>query len=91
MDLIPFDKIVTLALFMGALGMLWLLVQRHRGRLSAPLQRGRRLRASEATSLGPAGRALILQVDGRDYLVVQVKGSGLAVQPLPHTRPEDAA
>ena len=91
MDLIPYDKIVTLALFMGALGVIWLLVQRHRGRLSAPLHQGRRLRAGAATSLGPAGRALILQVDGRDYLVVQVKGSGLAVQPLPHSGPEDAA
>ena len=59
------------------------LVQRHRGRLSAPLQRGRRLRVREVASLGPAGRALILSVDGGDYLVVQVKGSGLALQPLP--------
>ena len=83
MELIPFDKIATLALFMGALGGLWLLVQRHRGRLSAPLQRGRRLRVREVASLGPVGRALILSVDGGDYLVVQVKGSGLALQPLP--------
>ena len=83
MELIPSDKIAVLALFMAGLGLLWLLVQRHRGRLSAPLQRGRRLRVREAASLGPAGRALILSVDGGEYLVVQVKGSGLAVQPLP--------
>jgi flagellar protein FliO/FliZ len=83
MDLIPFDKIVTLTAFLGGLGVVWLLVLRHRGGLRAHLHRGRRLRLSEAAALGPQGRAMILNVDGREFLVVQIKGSGLILQPLP--------
>jgi hypothetical protein len=82
MDLLPLDKIATLAAFLGGLGVLWFAVLRHRGGLAAHLHRGRRLRLQEALSIGPAGRAMILEEDGRDILVVQIKGSGLALHPL---------
>lgn len=83
MELIPYDKIATLAVFLGALGLAWLLVQRHRGGLAGHLHKGRRLRLTESAAIGPADRAMILTVDGRDFLVVQIKGSGMALQPLP--------
>jgi flagellar protein FliO/FliZ len=83
MDLIPYDKIATLVVFLGALGLLWVMVQRHRGGLVGQLHKGRRLRLTESTAIGPADRAMILTVDGRDFLVVQIKGSGLVLQPLP--------
>lgn len=83
MDLIPYDKIATLVVFLGALGLLWVLVQRNRGGLAGQLHKGRRLRLTETAAIGPSDRAMILTVDGRDFLVVQIKGSGLVLHPLP--------
>lgn len=82
MELIPFDRIATLAVFLGLLGLTWLVVQRHRGGLAGHLHRGRRLRLTESAAIGPADRAMILSVDGREFLLVQVKGSGVVLQPL---------
>lgn len=82
MDLIPYDKIATLVVFLGALGLLWLAVLRHKGGLAAQLGRGRRLRVTETTALGASDRAMILTVDSREFLLVRIKGAGLALHPL---------
>jgi hypothetical protein len=82
MDLFPFDKIATLVIFLGALGLLWLLVQRHKGGLSSQLARGKRMRLTETTALGPTDRAMILTVDRQEFLILKIKGAGIALHPL---------
>jgi len=82
MELIPYDKIATLVVFLGALGLLWLAVLRHKGGLAAQISRGRRLRLRETAALGASDRAMILTVDNRDFLLVKIKGAGLALHPL---------
>jgi flagellar protein FliO/FliZ len=89
MDLITLNQIVTLALFMGALGALWWLVQRNKAGLSGRLAAQRRLRVVEATALGPRDRALILAVDGREFLVITARGTAPQLHPL--QTPEGAA
>ena len=83
MDLITLNQIVTLALFMGALGALWWLVQRNKAGLSGRLAAQRRLRVVEATALGPRDRVLIVAVDGREFLLVSVRGAAPVLHPLP--------
>lgn len=91
MDLIPFDKIAVLALFMAALGAIWLLVMRHKGALGAHLHNGKRLRLTETTALGPADRAMILAVDGQEFLLVRVKGAPPILHPLAAAAPQVAS
>ena len=74
MDLVRFDQGLTLALFLMALGGAWLFVQRHRQGLGARLNAGRRMALRETLALGGQSRAILLQVDGRDLLVIHGKG-----------------
>jgi len=95
MDVLRPDQIIALVGFLGALGVLWLLVQRHKGGLSSRLNRGKRLRLTEAAALGPADRAMILSVDGQDFLLVRLRGASPILHPLGATpqssTPGDAA
>ncbi|MFQ6755454.1 flagellar assembly protein FliO [Cereibacter sphaeroides] len=81
MDILRPDQILTLGLFLGLLGLLWLVVK-----LKAPgisrFASGGRLRLAEAAALGPQERAAILAVDGREFLVLTSKGAAPVVLPL---------
>jgi flagellar protein FliO/FliZ len=91
MDLFRPDQILILLCFLGALGAVWVYVHRNRGALSDRMARGRRLRVAEAAPIGPGDRAMILSVDGRDYLLIRLKGAAPVLQALPAPVPEDAA
>ncbi|MGY6697994.1 MAG: flagellar biosynthetic protein FliO [Roseinatronobacter sp.] len=80
------DQLLILLVFMGALGGLWLYVQRHKAGLSAKLHRGRRLHLCESVLLGAQTRATLLQVDGQDYLLVHGKTGTPALHAL-HNAP----
>jgi flagellar protein FliO/FliZ len=82
MDILRFDQVLVLTVFMAVLGAVWLLVQRNKAKLSGKLHNGRRLLVRESVALTPHQRATILSVDGRDYLVVHGKVGAPAVQPL---------
>jgi flagellar protein FliO/FliZ len=82
MDLIAYDKIATLVIFLAALGAVWFAVLRHKGALGAKLHSGKRLRLTETTALGPADRAMILSVDGQEFLLVRIKGASPILHPL---------
>lgn len=69
------DQFLILIGFLGGLGALWWAVLRNRAGLTTRLTRDKRLRMVEATALGPADRAMILAVDGREFLVLRVKGA----------------
>ncbi len=86
MNLVRFDQLLVLGLFMAVLGALWLLVQRHKSGITAKLHRGKRLHVAESLSLGGHARATLLSVDGRDYLLVHGKAGASvlhAVEPAP--------
>ena len=82
MDLLRPDQIFILTAFLAALGGLWLLVQRHRDGLSARIGRGRRLRVVETAALGPSDRAMILSVDGQDFLLLRMRGAAPLLHPI---------
>lgn len=81
-DLIRPDQILTLLAFLGGLGVVWALVIRNKAALGARLAQNRRIVVSETTALGPTDRAMILSVDGRDYLLLRLKGAAPLFQPL---------
>ncbi len=90
MEMLRFDQGLTLALFMLALGGLWLFVHRHKRGLSARLHRDRRLQLGDCLNLGGQGRIALISVDGREYLLVTGKNGTPALHPLATTAPNDA-
>ena len=74
-DLIHPTQFLTLGLFMAALGVLWYYVQRNKSGLARRVGQGRRIAVAEVVSLSPTERAMILTVDGRDFLVLRAKGA----------------
>ena len=82
MEVLRFNQIISLVAFLASLGVLWFFVLRHRDGLSARMARGRRLRVIETTALGPSDRAMILSVDGRDFLVLRLKGAAPVLHAL---------
>lgn len=82
MDLLRPDQIIILTAFLAGLGGLWLMVQRHRDGLSVRMGRGRRLRVIETAALGPSDRAMILSVDGQDFLLLRMRGAPPVLHPI---------
>lgn len=73
-------QIMVLALFMAVLALGWLVVKVNQGGLSRRLHQGKRLKLAEVAALSPTDRAVILEVDGRSFLLIRCKG----VAPLLH-------
>jgi flagellar protein FliO/FliZ len=90
MDMLRFDQGLTLALFMLALGGLWLFVHRHKQGLSARLHRVRRLQIGENLSLGAHTRIALIAVDGREFLLITGKTGTPALHPIAATLSNDA-
>ncbi|WP_240335384.1 flagellar biosynthetic protein FliO [Pseudotabrizicola algicola] len=88
MDLLRVDQIIILSAFLAGLGLLWALVLRNRQELNDHFGRGRRLRVLETAALGPADRAVILTVDGQDFLLLKLKGANPVLKPLRSARSE---
>lgn len=82
MEFVRTDQIVALVLFLGLLAALWLIVRRYKGALSGRLGQGRRVRVVEVTALSPADRAMILDVDGREFLLLRLRGAAPLLQEL---------
>lgn len=72
--LIQTSQIITLILFLGALGAVWFLVQRNRDGLAKRVHQGKRIAVAEVTAISPTDRAMILSVDNREYLVLRARG-----------------
>jgi flagellar protein FliO/FliZ len=87
-DVIRPEQIVTLALFLAVLGLVWLLVRMNRHGLARRLTGARRLRLAEVLPLSPADRALIVEADGQSFLLVRCKGAAPLIQPLGPARAE---
>lgn len=74
MDIVRPDQIITLLLFLGVLGALWVWVKANREGLGAKLRQGKRITVQEVTPLSPQDRAMILRVDDREIFVIKSKG-----------------
>ena len=82
-------QLAVLALFMAVLGLGWLLFRLNQGGLSRRLHQGKRMKLVEVTPLSPTDRALILEVDGRSFLLIRCKGAAPLLQHLgPTALPE---
>lgn len=68
-------QIMVLVLFMAVLALGWLVVKLNQGGLSRRLHQGKRLKLAEVAALSPTDRALILEVDGRSFLLIRCKGA----------------
>ncbi len=68
-------QIAVLALFMAVLALGWLFVKFNQGGLSRRLHQGKRMKLAEVAALSPTDRALILEVDGRSFLLIRCKGA----------------
>lgn len=84
------DQIVVLSVFLLVLAVVWVLALRHRGTLRERLGGNRRLRILEVSQIGPSDRALLLSADGREFLVLRMRGTAPVVVPL-EPRPAPAA
>lgn len=87
MDVIRPDQILTLALFMAVLGLGWLVVKMNRGGLARRLAGNRRMALVEVTALSPTDRAMILAVDGREFLILRCRGEAPVLTALPDRAP----
>lgn len=76
------ERIFTVMLFLGLLGLAWLAVRFSRGAVSAHLSKGRRIRVAEVTALSPSDKAVILQVDDREFLLLKMRGAAPVLAPL---------
>jgi hypothetical protein len=64
------DRLLIVGLFLAVLLGLWAAVQRNRTGLARRITGDRRLRMVETLTLGPEGRALLLEAEGRSILVL---------------------
>jgi flagellar protein FliO/FliZ len=60
----------------------WVLALRHRGTLRERLGGNRRLKVLEVSMIGPTDRAMLLAADGREFLVLRMRGAAPVVVPL---------
>lgn len=91
MDAFSPDRFIAIALLLGALLLIWVFVRMNRARLSDGLRKGKQLEVTEIRALGPDTRAILLQVDRTQLLVVLSKRSGVAVHELSEQRNSVAA
>ena len=90
MDQLAPDRLIIVALFLGAMLILWAYVMRLRTALSARLQGGRRLLLRESLPLGE-GRAVVIEAEGRRVLVVTARRATPALMDLGPVAPATPA
>jgi len=90
MEVIRPGQITVLILFMAVLGLGWLWVRVNRGGLSRRLHDGKRLRLAEVAALSPTDRAMIVEADGRSFLLIRCKGAAPLLQDLGPTAKVEA-
>ena len=83
MDVVRPEQFLIVALFLAVLGAVWLLVRLNKGPLRSRLSNGRRMEVAEVLPLGGADRAVLLRVDGRDFLLVNAKGATPLLREMP--------
>ncbi|CUH68482.1 Flagellar biosynthesis protein, FliO [Thalassovita gelatinovora] len=82
-DILQIDQLLTVGGFLAALVAVLMLVQANRSKISGRIAKGRRMQLAEVTALGPDARAMLLSVDGTEFLVVTTKRQAPVITELP--------
>ena len=82
MDTLDPTRLVTVTLFLLVLLVIWYFVQRYRGSLTSKLSANRRLLVKEALSLGHDRRILLIEADGKPFVVLDSRKGTSSVTPL---------
>ena len=75
-------QIISLGLFLGGLGLLWLYVQKNKTGLIKKVGHGRRIAVLEVSALSATDRAMILKIDSQDFVVLKSKGAAPVIMKL---------
>ena len=70
------DQYLIVMGFILAIFLIFIFIKKNRHLISNKLQNQKRMKVSDVTLLGQGDRALILQIDQRDYLFISGKNSG---------------
>jgi flagellar protein FliO/FliZ len=81
-DILRPEQIITVAAFLGLLLLAAALLRAKGGALKSRLTAGRRMDVTEVASLGPSDRAVLLRIDGREFLVLTSKRGTPQALPL---------
>lgn len=83
MDVISLQQITIVIAFLAILIVVWMLISKKSGTLRGRLGGTKRMQVTEITTLGPQEKALIMQIDDREYLLIQSKKSAPMIMGLP--------
>lgn len=82
MDIVTIDQLLTVGGFLAVLLAALYVVQANKGKLKGKLSTDRRMAITEVTALGADSRAMLLNVDGQEFLIVTAKRQAPVVTPL---------
>lgn len=82
MDVVSFQQILTVVLFLALLAGAAVMLRLMRGSGAMPGP-GRRLQRGAELALSPSERVTILQVDGAEFLLLRQRGAAPVILPLP--------
>lgn len=89
METLDPTRLVTVTLFLLVLLVVWYFVQRYRGSLTSRLSANRRLVMKEALALGHDRRILLIEADGKPFVVLDSRKGTSSLTPLePPIKPE---
>ena len=82
METLDPTRLVTVTLFLLVLLVVWSFVQRYRGSLTSRLSTNRRLVMKEALAIGHDRRILLIEADGKPFVVLDSRKGTSSLTPL---------
>lgn len=82
METLDPTRLVTVTLFLLVLLVVWYFVQRYRGSLTSRLSVNRRLVMKEALALGHDRRILLIEADGKPFVVLDSRKGTSSLTPI---------
>lgn len=82
MDTLDPTRLIVVTVFLAVLLIVWFYVQKHRGNLSSRMSANRRLLVKEALPLGHDSRLILIEADGKPFLLLDSKRSASTLTPL---------
>ncbi|MEY8881707.1 flagellar assembly protein FliO [Donghicola sp. XS_ASV15] len=91
MDILQTQQIMTVLVFLGVLGLAWLVVQLNRTKLAQKTHAGRRLIIRETAGLGNGERALLIEAEGQSVLAILPRKGQVQMMALSHPASSEGA
>jgi len=82
LDVFTQERVLTIAAFVAALVVLWVVVRLNRDGLASRIKAGRRIEIASAANLGNEAQAVLLTVDGERLFIVSQRKAGVAIHPM---------